>query len=193
MEQLKAKMRAEGSVIDTHVLKVDTFLNHQVDPIFMLSMAEEWKRRLGDEKITKIVTLESSGIAPALILAQLYGVEMIFARKKKSITMDDSIYTADVYSYTKKLSHTITISKSFLTEQDHVLIIDDFLANGEAALGLCDVIEQSGATIAAIGIVIEKSFQPGRQKLLEKNYRVESLARIASLNNGEITFIEEKT
>ncbi|EZH67683.1 xanthine phosphoribosyltransferase [Bacillaceae bacterium JMAK1] len=191
MRLLEERIVQDGLVLGSGVLKVDTFLNHQVDPQLMEQMAIEWKKRLEGVPVTKIVTIESSGIAPALMLAKLYGVEMVFARKQKSITMDDSVYTADVYSFTKQVSRTITISKQFLSSDDHVVLVDDFLANGEAALGLCDVVEQAGASVSAIAIVIEKSFQPGREKLDDRNYRVESLARIDTLEMDHIEFIHE--
>ncbi|GAK12846.1 xanthine phosphoribosyltransferase [Geomicrobium sp. JCM 19039] len=191
MKQLEDRIKTDGTTLGAGVLKVDAFLNHQVDPELMDGMAKEWKHRLGDAPVTKIVTLESSGIAPALMLAKHYGVDMVFARKQKSITMDDSVYTAEVYSFTKQVSRTITISKSFLHADDHIVIVDDFLANGEAAVGLCQVVEQAGATVTAIAIVIEKSFQPGRNKLTEQHYRVESLARIASLDKDNIQFIQQ--
>ncbi|GAJ98669.1 MULTISPECIES: xanthine phosphoribosyltransferase [unclassified Geomicrobium] len=191
MRLLEERIVQDGLVLGSGVLKVDTFLNHQIDPQLMEEMAIEWKKRLEGVPVTKIVTIESSGIAPALMLAKLYGVEMVFARKQKSITMDDSVYTADVYSFTKQVSRTITISKQFLSSDDHVVLVDDFLANGEAALGLCDVVEQAGASVSAIAIVIEKSFQPGRKKLDDRNYRVESLARIDTLEMDHIEFIHE--
>ncbi|MFC5714095.1 xanthine phosphoribosyltransferase [Thalassorhabdus alkalitolerans] len=192
MRSLEKAITERGLVLSEGVLKVDTFLNHQIDPALMSEIGKEFAARFRRELITKVVTIESSGIAPALMTASELGVELIFARKKKSITMTDDVYTADVYSFTKQETNTITISKSLLTSTDRVLLIDDFLANGQAALGLASVIKQSGASIAGFGIVIEKSFQPGRQKLVDAGYRVESLARIETLSHSEVEFVKNE-
>ena len=190
MLQLQQAILEKGTVLSDGVLKVNTFLNHQVDTNLMIEVGNEFAKRFQNDGITKVLTLESSGIAPSFMAANTLGVPLIFARKKKSLTLQDNVYTSSVYSFTKQETNEITVSKEFLQSNDRVLIIDDFLANGQAALGLANVVEQAGATVAGIGIVIEKSFQPGRQQLLDAGYRVESLARIQSLQNGEVTFVQ---
>lgn len=190
MEQLKQKIRNEGIVLSDRVLKVDAFLNHQIDPVLMQQIGQEFARLFRDEGITRIVTIEASGIAPAIMAGLELGVPVIFARKHQSLTMTDNLLTASVYSFTKQVESTIAISTSHLSASDRVLIIDDFLANGKAAKGLISIIQQAGASIAGLGIVIEKSFQVGRQELEEAGFRVESLARIAALRDGEVVFID---
>ncbi|MEK4508635.1 xanthine phosphoribosyltransferase [Paenibacillus sp. FSL K6-2524] len=190
MKLLKEKVMAEGIVLGEQVLKVDSFLNHQMDPMLMKEVGSEFVRRFAGEGITKILTIESSGIAPAIMTALELGVPMIFARKNKSLTLKEDIYVESVYSFTKRETNEITVSKKFLNADDRVLIIDDFLANGEAAFGLARIVEQVGASVVGIGIVIEKSFQPGSKLLKEAGYRVDSLVRIASLENGTVTFVE---
>lgn len=191
MRLLKEKVMAEGIVLSNHVLKVDSFLNHQMDPILMKEVGKEFSRRFESEPVTKVLTIESSGIAPAIMTALELDVPMIFARKRKSLTLTDDILVEKVYSFTKRETNEVTVAKKFLSPDDHVLIIDDFLANGEAAFGLARIVEQVGASVAGIGIVIEKSFQPGARLLEEAGYRVESLVRVASLDNGTVTFVEE--
>jgi len=191
MKRLHEKMEQEGRVLSEHVLKVDSFLNHQIDPQLMKEIGEEFGRLFKEAGITKIVTLESSGIAPSVMTGLVLGVPVVFARKRQSLTMTDDLLTAEVYSFTKQTSNRIAVSKSFLSEDDTVLIIDDFLANGQAALGLMDIVKQAGSTIAGIGIVIEKSFQDGRALLEKEGMRVESLARIESLQDGQIQFKAE--
>ncbi|MDQ0089279.1 xanthine phosphoribosyltransferase [Paenibacillus anaericanus] len=190
MKLLKEKVMAEGIVLGEQVLKVDSFLNHQMDPMLMKEVGSEFVRRFAGEGITKVLTIESSGIAPAIMTALELGVPMIFARKNKSLTLKEDIYVESVYSFTKRETNEITVSKKFLNADDRVLIIDDFLANGEAAFGLARIVEQVGASVVGIGIVIEKSFQPGSKLLKEAGYRVDSLVRIASLENGTVTFVE---
>jgi xanthine phosphoribosyltransferase len=192
MRLLEEKIKSDGRVISESVLKVDSFLNHQVDPKLMLEIGKEFAKIFAGEGITKIVTIESSGIAPAVMAGLYMDVPVIFARKRKSLTLVDNLLTASVHSFTKNETNEISISSKYLLDSDRVLIIDDFLANGEAALGLVEVVGQSGAKVVGIGIVIEKSFQPGSQKLQDLGLRVECLARITSLSNGEVTFINEK-
>ena len=139
------------------------------------------------------MTIESSGIAPAVMAALELGVKVIFARKRKSLTLQDNMYVASVYSFTKQETNEISLSRNHIDESDRVLIIDDFLANGQAALGLMSLVEQAGASIAGLGIVIEKAFQDGGKKLREQGVRVESLAEIASLDNGTVTFVQQET
>ncbi|MBX9912527.1 MAG: xanthine phosphoribosyltransferase [Pseudomonadaceae bacterium] len=190
MQALQQKIRDEGSVLSEQVLKVDAFLNHQIDPQLMQQIGHEFALRFRDQGITKIVTIEASGIAPAVMAGLELGVPVIFARKYQSITMSENLLTSTVFSFTKQTESTIAISAKHLTAADHVLIIDDFLANGHAAKALIDVIEQSGASIAGLGVVIEKSFQRGRAELDALGFRVESLARISSLANGQVSFID---
>ncbi|MCD7033423.1 xanthine phosphoribosyltransferase [Metabacillus sp. GX 13764] len=191
MKMLKEKIAAEGIVLNENVLKVDSFLNHQIDPVLMAAIGKEFALLFKAEKITKILTLESSGIAPSVMAGLELGVPVVFARKRKSLTLTEELYTADVYSFTKKESNTIAVSMKHLSKEDHVLIIDDFLANGQAALGLCRIAEGSGAKVAGIGIVIEKAFQEGGELLRNSGYRVESLAEISSLAGGSAVFKEE--
>lgn len=191
MRLLEEKISKDGRVLSENVLKVDSFLNHQIDPQLMLEIGKEFARIFAGEGITKIVTIESSGIAPAVMAGLQMNVPVIFARKRKSLTLVDDLLTATVHSFTKNETNEISISNKFVDESDRVLIIDDFLANGEAALGLVKIVQQSGAKVAGIGIVIEKSFQPGAEKLRDLGLRVESLARIASLSNGEVTYMKE--
>jgi len=191
LELLKNKIREEGLVLSDAVLKVDSFLNHQVDPDLMKEIGKEFAEKFAAEKVTKILTLESSGISPALMTALELHVSVIFARKRKSLTLNDNVYVANVQSFTKGETNEVTVSKSFINKEDRVLIIDDFLANGQAAEGLIHIIEQAGAALAGIGIVIEKSFQPGGKELRDRGIRVESLARIQALENGKVQFLEE--
>lgn len=191
MELLKRAIVEQGVVLSDKVLKVDSFLNHQVTPDLMMAIGEEFYHCFKEDKITKVLTIESSGIAPAMMTALQFGVPMIFARKYRSLTLTDDLLKARVFSYTKQEANEIAVSKKFLQPNDRVLIIDDFLAHGEAALGLAKLVEQSGAAVAGIGIVIEKSFQSGREKLTTAGYRVESLARIASLKDGAVSFVSE--
>lgn len=190
MKQLEDKIRDEGQALSEHVLKVDAFLNHQVDPVLMQAIGREFADRFRDAGIDRIVTLESSGIAPAMMTALEMNIPFVFARKRKSLTLQDDLVEADVYSFTKQETNRISLSRRFVQPEERVLVIDDFLANGEAALGLTQLVESAGAVVAGVGIVIEKSFQPGRDKLLERGYQVESLARIAKLEAGEISFME---
>ncbi|UNP77775.1 xanthine phosphoribosyltransferase [Bacillus nitratireducens] len=193
MKVLQEKILNEGKVLSGDVLKVDAFLNHQIDPVLMQQIGKEFAKRFKEENITKIVTIESSGIAPAVMAALELGVKVIFARKRKSLTLQDNMYVAKVYSFTKQETNEISLSRNHIDENDRVLIIDDFLANGQAALGLMSLVEQAGASIAGIGIVIEKAFQDGGKKLREQGVRVESLAEIASLDNGTVTFVQQET
>ncbi|OLP65044.1 Xanthine phosphoribosyltransferase [Bacillus pumilus] len=191
MELLRQKIENEGIVLSNQVLKVDAFLNHQIDPVLMHEIGQEFARLFEHEGITKILTIESSGIAPAVMAGLALHVPVVFARKRQSLTLTDHLLTAKVYSFTKKVESTIAVSNTHLDENDCVLIIDDFLANGEAAKGLADITKQAKAKVAGFGIVIEKSFQPGRQELIQMGHRVESLARIESLDEGKVSFVQE--
>ena len=191
MYALEQKILNEGIVLSDQVLKVDAFLNHQIDPVLMQLIGKEFAARFKDAGITKIITIEASGIAPAIMAGLELGVPVIFARKYQSLTLKDDLYRSKVFSFTKQTESTIAISNKHLSSTDKALVIDDFLANGQAALGLIDLIHQANAEVVGVGIVIEKSFQPGRDVLLEKGYRVESLARVESLTDGKVTFISE--
>jgi len=188
---LQHRIQQDGNVLSDEVLKVDSFLNHQIDPELMQAIGKEFADRFMDAGITKIVTIESSGIAPSTMAGLYLGVPVIFARKRKSLTLVADLYTASVRSFTKQETNEISVSKDFLTSEDTVLLIDDFLANGQAALGLLNIVEQAGARLAGIGIVIEKGFQPGGALIRERGIRLESLAIVESLDNGQVTFAAE--
>ncbi|MCA1062795.1 xanthine phosphoribosyltransferase [Rossellomorea sp. AcN35-11] len=192
MKLLQSKIKAEGLVLSDTVLKVDSFLNHQVDPELMMEIGKEFARRFHDLGITKVLTIESSGIAPGVMAALHMNVPLVFARKRKSLTLSEGVLTSKVYSFTKEEENTISISDTYIKERDRVLLIDDFLANGQAALGLIDLVKQAGAEVAGIGIVIEKSFQLGGEIVRDRGYKVESLAQIGSLTNGEVQFKKEE-
>lgn len=191
MKALKDKIITEGKVLSDMVLKVDSFLNHQIDPQLMKEIGEEFASRFENSGVTKILTIESSGIAPAVMTGLILNIPVVFARKRKSVTLSDRLYTASVHSYTKNETNDISISIDYLNNDDNVLIIDDFLANGQALLGLSHIVEQAGASVAGAGIVIEKGFQPGGSLIREAGIRVESLAIISSLINGRVKFLEE--
>ena len=188
MKLLEDRIITDGKILGQDILKVDQFLTHQVDYQLMKAIGERFCDVYKSSGITKVVTIEASGIAPALYTAANLNVPMIFAKKAKNITMNDELLTTEVFSFTKQIISTVSISKQFLTKNDRVLIIDDFLANGQAALGLLDLIEQAQATPVGVGIVIEKSFQTGRTRLLEKGLKMTSLARISAFEDGKIKF-----
>ena len=193
MEVLKNAIMEKGTVLGNNILKVDSFLNHNVDVKLMWEIGEEFAKRFENENITKIVTMESSGIAPAYAAAMIMGVDMVFARKNKSLTLNDDssdLAVTEIFSFTKNVLTMAYISKKYISPDDNVLIIDDFLANGEAAMSLVNIVESIGANIKGVGIVIEKTFQKGRKELEDKNLRIESLARIKSLDNNTVTFME---
>ena len=190
MKTLEERILRDGQVLGENILKVDSFLTHQVDFSLMKEIGRVFAEAVKDAGITKVVTIEASGIAPAVYVAEALGLSMIFAKKAKNITMTEGILTAEVYSFTKQVTSTVSIAGKFLTSDDKVLIIDDFLANGQAAKGLITIIEQAGAQVEALGIVIEKSFQDGRQLLEAAGYRVLSLARIAGFEKGQVVFTE---
>ena len=190
MKKLEERILRDGQLLGENILKVDSFLTHQVDFSLMKEIGQVFAEAVKDAGITKVVTIEASGIAPAVYVAEALGLPMIFAKKAKNITMTEGILTAEVYSFTKQVTSTVSISGKFLNSDDKVLIIDDFLAKGQAAKGLITIIEQAGAQIEAVGIVIEKSFQNGRQLLETAGYRVLSLACIAGFENGQVVFTE---
>lgn len=190
MKLLEERILRDGNVLGENILKVDSFLTHQVDFNLMKEIGRVFSDKYRDKGITKVVTIEASGIAPAVYVAEALNVPMIFAKKAKNITMTEGILTAEVYSFTKQVTSTVSIARKFLSSDDKVLIIDDFLANGQAAKGLIDIIEQAGSEVVAVGIVIEKSFQDGRQLLLDRGVEVASLARIEKFENGQVVFTE---
>ncbi len=187
MELLKKRILQDGVAKGNDVLKVDSFLNHQIDVALLNEMGKEFRCRFSGETITKILTVEASGIAVACIAAQHFGnVPVVFAKKQEASNLSDEVYTSNVFSFTKNRNYTVRVDQKYLNQDDCVLILDDFLANGNASLGLVDLVEQSGATVAGIGIVIEKGFQPGRRLLEEKGYRVESLAIVEAIADGSV-------
>jgi xanthine phosphoribosyltransferase len=192
MELLKRRIKVSGTIIGNDVLKVDSFLNHQIDPFLMKDIAEEFVRRFSGSTITKILTIESSGIAPAILVGQILSIPVVCAKKKSSLNQDPDSYTAKVYSYTKEEHCTIHISRNVLCATDSVLIIDDFLANGQAISGLCEIITQAGAQLVGAGVIIEKGFQKGGLMLRNMGIRVESLATIETLSKNRITFKNEE-
>ncbi|MFJ8090965.1 xanthine phosphoribosyltransferase [Lysinibacillus sp. NPDC095746] len=191
MKLLHDKITQEGKVLSSSVLKVDSFLNHQIDPILMKEIGHEFANRFSDQVITKILTIESSGIAPSVMLGLEIGAPVVFARKRKSLTLSDNLYSSKVHSFTKNETNDISVSRNFLNEDDNILIVDDFLANGEAVKGLLDIAAQAGANVVGVGIVIEKGFQDGGKLLRQQGVRVESLAIVDSLEDGKVTFATE--
>ena len=182
MEKLKQRILQDGKCLPGGILKVDGFINHQIDPALTLEIAKEFVKRFSDRKINKVITVEASGIAPAIMTAYLLEVPLVFVKKKKPKTMENMLISS-VHSFTKERDYTVCISNEYLSKEDHVLFIDDFLAFGNAAKGIIDLANQAGATIEGMGFVIEKAFQYGRTYLEENNICVESLAIVESLDN----------
>ena len=190
MKLLEERIRKDGVVKPGEILKVDSFLNHQMDVDLFNKLGEEFKRLFADRPVNKILTIEASGIGIACVTAQHFHVPVVFAKKAKSVNLDGEMYTTKIESFTHKRTYDVIVAKKFLSEEDHVLIIDDFLANGCAVNGLIDLIMNAGATVEGVGIVIEKGFQQGGRILRQKGIRVESLAIIESMDDrtGEIVF-----
>ena len=193
MNFLEERILKDGLVKEGNVLKVDSFLNHQMDVELMDKIGEEFHRRFGDKKITKVMTIEASGIAIAYAVAQKFHVPMLFAKKSKSVNLDGEMYSADVVSFTHKNQNKVIVSKKFLRSDDHVLIVDDFLANGCALQGLISIVDQAGGTVEGIGIAVEKGFQIGGQVIRNLGYQLESLAIVESMDaaTGTVTFREQ--
>lgn len=193
MNCLEEKILKDGIVKEGNVLKVDSFLNHQMDIELFNEMGKEWKKRFAGKEITKILTIEASGIGIACIVAQHFGVPVVFAKKSKSINLEGDVYTAEVESFTHKNKNQVIVSKKFLSEDDHVLLIDDFLANGCALQGLIQIVQSSGATIEGIGIAIEKGFQAGGRMIRNLGFQLESLAIVEDMDwkTGTITFQQQ--
>ena len=193
MNCLEKRILKDGVVKEGNVLKVDSFLNHQMDIGLFNEMGKEWKRRFEGKTITKILTIEASGIGIACVAAQQFGVPVVFAKKAKSINLEGEMYTAEVESFTHKNTNQIIVSKQFLNKDDHILLIDDFLANGCALLGLIQIVQAAGAMLEGIGIAVEKGFQPGGRKIRELGYQLESLAIVEGMDwkTGEILLREQ--
>ena len=188
MKLLEEKIVSEGYVLGKDILKVDGFLNHQVDVEFMEKIGEEFYRLFKDQGVTRILTIEASGIAVACMASRYFKLPVVYAKKYPSYVPDNDVFQSEVYSFTKKASYNIRVSKKYIKENDKVLIIDDFLANGKAAAGLVDVVRQAGAEVVGVGIVIEKGFQPGRKAIEDMGIKVESLAIVESMEPGKINF-----
>ncbi|MEN9918929.1 MAG: xanthine phosphoribosyltransferase [Bacteroidota bacterium] len=189
MKLLKDRILKDGKSYDGGILKVDSFINHQMDPILMKSIGVEFVRRFGNLPINKIITIEASGIAPAIMLGYLLELPVVFVKKAKPKTMGNML-TSHVYSFTKDVTYDVCVSSDFLNDKDTVVFIDDFLANGHAAIGVKDLVEKAGATLAGMGFIIEKSFQEGGAKLRNMGIHIESLVRIQRLGNDSIVFDE---
>ena len=187
MKLLEDRIRKDGIIREGNVLKVDSFINHQMDIKLFEEMAKAWKRLFADKKINKILTIEASGIGIAAIVAREFNVPVVFAKKSKSINLDDNNFSTKIQSFTHSKIYDVIVSKKFLSPEDHILIIDDFLANGCALLGLTDLVESAGATVEGIGIAIEKGFQQGGKIIREKGYQLESLAIVESMNAADNT------
>lgn len=190
MRLLEERIQRDGTVKSADVLKVDSFINHQMDIELFEEMAKEWKRLFADKPINKIITIEASGIGIAAIAAQVFKVPVVFAKKAQSINLDGTMYTTRVQSFTHGKVYDVIVAKKFIDESDHVLLIDDFMANGCAMQGLIELCEDAGATIEGIGIAVEKGFQPGGDALRKRGYQLESLAIVESMDpeTGKIVF-----
>lgn len=188
MDKLKAKIIEEGRVLGSSILKVDSFLNHQLDVAFLNEIGKEFKEVFKDKEVTKILTAEVSGIAIAALAGLHFNVPVVFAKKSQSLNLDKDTYEGEVYSYTKEQHFKIRVSRQYLSKEDKVLILDDFLANGEALKGLKEIVEASGAMLQGAGVVIEKGFQRGGDKLREEGMEIRALATIVSMEDGKITF-----
>ena len=190
MKLLEERIREDGVVKEGNVLKVDSFLNHQMDIELFNEMGKEWARLFADRPVTKILTVEASGIGIACVAAQHFHVPVVFAKKTQSLNIDGEVYSTKIQSFTHKKINDVIVSKKFIKPEDHILIIDDFLANGCALEGLLQIVEDAGATVEGIGIAVEKGFQKGGDLIREKGVRVESLAIVESMDaaTGEIVF-----
>lgn len=190
MQLLKDRIRKDGIVKEGNVLKVDSFLNHQMDIALFNEIGREFKRRFSEKHITKILTIEASGIGIACVAAQYFQVPVVFAKKAQSINIDGEVYSSRIESFTHKRVYDVIVSRRFLSQDDHVLIIDDFLANGCALIGLLEIVESAGATAEGIGIVIEKGFQDGGEKIRSRGIALESLAIVDAMDaeKGTVVF-----
>lgn len=191
MELLKQKILREGKTLEGNILKVDSFLNHQIDIELLNEIGKEFRKRFQGKIISKILTIEASGIAIAVIAAQYFNAPVVFAKKTTAKNLDKAVYMGSVYSYTKAQHYNILVSKESISKEDNILIIDDFLANGQAILGLKEIVDAANANLVGVGIVIEKGFQKGGRLLREAGINIESLAIIDSLEENKITFRNE--
>jgi xanthine phosphoribosyltransferase len=192
MKVLQERIRQDGLILSDTVLKVDSFLNHQVDTKLALEIGQEFARIFAGRPVTKVLTIEASGIQFAMAAGIALGVPFLYAKKKKAVTLSEQVYSAPVHSFTRQETYRVSLSQKYLGPGDKVIIVDDFLATGAALLGLVDIVEQAGAELVGVGCVIEKSFQEGRGLLEQRGVRVHSLARISSMSPGEINFIEDE-
>lgn len=191
MKLLEERIKKDGIVKPGNVLKVDNFLNHQMDIALLNEMGKEFKRLFADCKVNKILTIEASGIGIACIVAQYFDVPVVFAKKAQSINIDGDVYSTKIQSFTHQRVYDVIVSKKYLNPEDHILIIDDFLANGCALEGLIDLVQSAGATVEGIGIAIEKGFQQGGKLIRDRGIRLESLAIVDSMEGGELVFREQ--
>ncbi|NLU23457.1 MAG: xanthine phosphoribosyltransferase [Clostridiales bacterium] len=191
MDKLKERIRREGKVLPGNIIKVDGFLNHRVDTIFMEELADEFAKTFDISKITMVLTAEASGIALATICARKYGVPMVFAKKAKSDNIEGGLYQSDIFSYTYKKKVTLIVAQDWINANDNVLIIDDFMAKGYAMRGLIDIVNKAGASLAGIGVAVEKGFQSGGDSLREEGYPIRSLAIIDKADENGIVFRED--
>ena len=191
MKLLEERIKKDGIVKPGNVLKVDNFLNHQMDIALFNEMGKEFKRLFADCKVNKILTIEASGIGIACIVAQYFDVPVVFAKKAQSINIDGDVYSTKIQSFTHQRVYDVIVSKKYLNPEDHILIIDDFLANGCALEGLIDLVQSAGATVEGIGIAIEKGFQQGGKQIRDRGIRLESLAIVDSMEGGELVFREQ--
>lgn len=189
MKLLEDKIKQDGIAVNEHILKVDSFINHQVDPILMQEIGKDIADHFKDRGVTKIATIESSGIAPALMTSAAMNVPLVILKKQPSKILNQDLYQTVVTSFTKETNYELTLSKKYIGEQDHVLIVDDFLANGEAATAALRLLRMSHATIAGLAVLIEKSFQPGSQKITSQGIEVYALAKIGQMAKDYISFI----
>ena len=193
MKELQERILRDGKVLSASVLKVDSFLNHQVDPQLTMRIGQRFADLFAGEPITKVITVEASGIHFAMAAAYALGVPFVYAKKKKAVTQADEVYQASVHSFTRQETYQISVSRQYLNADDRVLIVDDFLATGAALLGLANIVKEAGAHLVGVGAVIEKSFQEGRSLLEREGIRVESLARIQSMSADHIQFLQPAT
>ena len=191
MEALHQRIRREGKILPGNIIKVDSFLNHQIDARFLGELAEEFARRFDISRVTKILTAEASGIPLASVCSYCYGIPMVFAKKAKSDNIEGGLYRSDIFSYTYKKKVTLICSQNWISPEDRVLIIDDFMANGEAMRGLLDIVRQAGAELVGIGVAIEKGFQQGGDKLRAEGYPLQSLAIVDRADENGFVFRQE--
>ncbi len=190
MKLLEDRIKKDGIVLKGNILKVDSFLNHQIDVDLMCRLGKEFYRLFSDCGVTKILTIEASGIGIACLTAQYFGCKVVFAKKSRTLNLSPDVYCSEVRSFTHNVTNNVLVSKKFLSSEDKVLIIDDFLANGCALNGLIDIVQQAGAQVAGVGIVIEKAFQPGGDMIRRRGIRVESLARVKSMSDDSLEFYD---